>query len=229
MASQITRKPLPRSAAYLKVASTFPDEVEPANPSNALLNVPAPTAVREHDAISSAAATPLQSDENIQAPSGIRAINPSDTEESTTLKHDTQSSSPIKYAKWGVHWRQPTYVLLCTLSAVALALGHHFYYASLSGTPAGSSRRQQWANAFGISFSYLVVHLLGISIAVTYSQYIWSIIRQRGYTLKALDDLFSMTSDPRGFLNLEILRYGRIAIPLGLIYWYVPKPNLYQR
>jgi hypothetical protein len=172
MASHITRKPLPRSAAYLKVASTSPDDIEPANSNNVLLNAPGPIPAGEDDTISSVAATPLQSNENISAPSGISAIDPSDIEKNGALKHATYVVNPIKYVKWGVDWRQPTYILLCTLSAVALALGHYFYYASLSGTPTGSSRRQQWANAFEISFSYLVVHLLGIAVAVTYSQYI---------------------------------------------------------
>jgi hypothetical protein len=228
MASQIIRKPIPRGATYLKVASTSPDEIELGDSSNGLSNGTGPTSVGEDDLVSPVAATPLHSEENTIASLSISAIRPSDTEESSTLKHATQRSRTTrrtKYAKWGVHWQQPTYVLLCTLSAVALAIGHHFYYASLSGTPAGTSRQQQWAHAFGISFAYLVVHLLGIAIAIIYSQYIWSIIRQRGYTLKALDDLFSMTSDPRGLLSLEILRYGRIAIPLGLVYWYVAKAS----
>jgi len=210
MTSKITRKPLRSdSATYLKIASTSPEEIEPAKYSNVSSNASYLASVGEDHPISWVAALPLQYKETIPALSSINDI------------YCTQPARRIKYTKWGVHWRQPTYVLLCTLSAVVLAIGHHFYYTSLSGTPAGSSRRQQWANTFGISFSYLVVHLLGVAIAMSYSQYIWSIVRQRGYTLKALDDLFSMTFDLSGLLNLEILKHGRIAIPLGLVYWYV--------
>ncbi|KAE9377871.1 hypothetical protein N431DRAFT_500616 [Stipitochalara longipes BDJ] len=124
-----------------------------------------------------------------------------------------------KYVKWGVHWLQPTYVLLCILAGIVLALGHHFYYYSLSGSPAGSQSHQQWAITFGSSFAYLVIHILGAAIVVAYSQYTWSLIRQRAYTIESLDNLFSMTSDPRGLLNWEVLKHGKVAVLMCLAVW----------
>ncbi|CZR61875.1 uncharacterized protein PAC_11772 [Phialocephala subalpina] len=100
-----------------------------------------------------------------------------------------------------------------------LALGHHFYYKSLDGTIAGSARRQQWAITFGTTFAFLVVHLLAAATVIAHSQYIWSMVRRRGYTLETLDNLFTMTSDPRAFFNPEILKHGQIAVLLALISW----------
>jgi hypothetical protein len=124
-----------------------------------------------------------------------------------------------KYVKWGIHWRQPSYILICVFCAISLSLGHHFYYKSLNGTPTGSAIRQQWAITFGTTFSYLVVHLLGAAVVAAYSQYIWFIVRQRGYTLEAIDSFFSMTSDPRAFFNWETLKHGKLAVLLALMGW----------
>jgi hypothetical protein len=131
MTSQITCKPLRSgSATYLKVASTSPEEIEPANSSNVSSNFSYLASVGEDHPISWVATTPLQYKETIPASSSISDIYPG-----------AQPARRIKYTKWGVHWRLPAYMLLCTLSAVAIAIGHHFYYTSLSGTPAGSSIR----------------------------------------------------------------------------------------
>ena len=132
-----------------------------------------------------------------------------------------KSTGRSKHVRWGVHWLQPTYVLLCILAGIALAVGHHFYYLSLSGSLAGSESRQQWAITFGSSFAYLVVHILGAAMVFAYSQYMWSLIRQRAYTIESLDQLFSMTSDPRGLLNWEIIRHGKLAVLMCLAVWYV--------
>jgi hypothetical protein len=132
---------------------------------------------------------------------------------------EARQSKGGKYVKWGIHWRQPSYILLLTVSAIALALGHHFYYKSLDGTSAGSVIRQQWSITFGSSFAYLVVHFLGAAIVVAYSQYVWSLVRQRGYTMEGLDNLFAMTSDPRAFFNWEVVKHGRFAVLLALMTW----------
>lgn len=122
-----------------------------------------------------------------------------------------------KYVKWGIHSPQPSYVSICFFSAIALAVGHHFYYKSLNGTPAGSANRQQWAITFGASFSFLVTHLLRAATFIAHSQYIWLVIRRRGYTLENLDNLFSLTSDLRSIFSREFVKHGKIAVLLALI------------
>jgi hypothetical protein len=85
------------------------------------------------------------------------------------------TASPVdvrKYVKWSVHRQESSYVVVCFLISIALALGQHFYYQSLDGSSAGSTSRQQWALTFGTSFSYLTVHLLAAATLVAYSQYI---------------------------------------------------------
>jgi hypothetical protein len=142
--------------------------------------------------------------------------------ELTDPRRDQPQKTPgksRKYVKWGIHWRQPSYILICVFCAISLSLGHHFYYKSLNGTSSGSASRQQWPIIFGTTFSYLVVHLLGAAVVAAYSQYIWLTVRQRGYTLEALDSFFCMTSDPWAFLNWEILKHGKLAVLLALMSW----------
>ncbi|KAF8865658.1 hypothetical protein BDZ45DRAFT_736227 [Acephala macrosclerotiorum] len=150
-------------------------------------------------------------------PSSDSLFNKADSESPSSDPEDSRSNPPRqegrpKYVKWGIHWQQPSYVLFCTFSGIALALGHHFYYKSLDGIIAGSARKQQWAITFGTTFAFLVVHLLTAATVIAHSQYIWSMVRQRGFTLETLDNLFTMTSDPRAFFNLEILKHGQIAV-----------------
>jgi len=124
-----------------------------------------------------------------------------------------------KYVKWGIHLTQPTYVLLCVFVAIMLAVGHHLYYESLNGTPAGSAKRQQWAITFGASFAFLITHLLRIGIVIAHSQYVWMMIRRRGYTLRNIDNLFSMASDPSSIFSWEFVKHGKVVILLALITW----------
>jgi hypothetical protein len=66
----------------------------------------------------------------------------------------TASSDDVrKYVKWCVCWEELSYVVVCVLGGIALALGHHFSYQSLDGSFAGSASRQQWALTFDTSFS----------------------------------------------------------------------------
>ena len=124
-----------------------------------------------------------------------------------------------KNVKWGIHLIQPSYVVLCVFGASILAVGHHLYYQSLNGTPAGSAKRQQWAITFGASFAFLVTHLLRIAIVIAHSQYVWMMIRRKGYTLRDLDNLFSMAADPTAIFSWEFVKHGRIAIFLALVAW----------
>lgn len=147
------------------------------------------------------------------------------TTPSPSIPSTLSFSSPQKSVNWGIHWKEPTYVGICFLGGVILALGHHFYYCSLDGSSAGSPSRQQWALTFGTSFSYLVVHFLGAATLVAYTQYIWTLVRQRAYTIQALDDMFA--AGAKAIFNLEMWRHGRLAMFLGIVTWYVSCNNFH--
>jgi hypothetical protein len=246
MLSTIKRKPVSGSITYSKVAQaahSLSGELRSPSDDQRLsspLSDDRYSIIQDQQPVSPVSENSLSS--NLETPSSIYLHNNTNLEahlirlpaseqprllELTDPRGPRQSSSEAgqekgrnrKYVKWGIHWSQPSYVLLLTVSAIALAVGHHFYYTSLNGTSAGSVTRQQWSITFGSSFAYLVVHFLGAAIVAAYSQYIWSIVRKRGYTLEALDSLFAMTSDPRAFFNWEALKHGRFAVLLALMTW----------
>jgi len=244
MLSTIKRKPVSGSITYSKAAQaahSLSGELRSPSDDQRLsspLSDDRYSTIQDQRSVSPVSANSFSS--NLETPSSIYLHNNTNLEahlirlpafeqprllELTDPRGPGQSSSEVrqskgrKYVKWGIHWSQPSYVLLLTVSAIALALGHHFYYNSLNGASAGSATRQQWSITFGSSFAYLVVHFLGAAIVAAYSQYIWSIVRKRGYTLKALDNLFAMTSDPRAFFNWEVLKHGKFAVLLALLTW----------
>lgn len=84
-------------------------------------------------------------------------------------------------------------------SGLCLAIGHHVYYSKLDHTPAGNEGRQQWAHTFGNIFAVSVATLFAVANRLAYKQCFWTIVRRKSFTLKALDSLFSLTSDLLGF------------------------------
>lgn len=78
-----------------------------------------------------------------------------------------------------IHWVTPTNISATLLAGIAFALGHHFFYARLSGqnAPTGSyefagSRpsKQQVNIAVGTAFAFLVKSILAIAVGISYTQ-----------------------------------------------------------
>lgn len=116
-----------------------------------------------------------------------------------------------KFVKWEISWDSSAAVVAPTCAGIALAVGHHLYY-SLDGTPAGSTSRQQWALRYGSALAFLVVALLKTACDAAYHQHIWTLVKREALSLRSLDALFSLTTDPISFLSLELSR--RIVVPV---------------
>jgi hypothetical protein len=128
-------------------------------------------------------------------------------------------NSSQQYVNWGIAWQPPTLMLVFTLGGIGLAIGHHAYFSSLNGTLAGSSGRQQWATRFGTAMSFLVVALLKTANDAAYSQYVWTLVRAKSFSISTIDKLFALTSDPTGFFGWEMMKHAKAAVFLGLICW----------
>lgn len=110
-------------------------------------------------------------------------------------------------------------MILFGLGGLAFAIGHHEYYSALHGTLTASISRQQWAHNIGNGFAALVVSMFHTAIGKAYVQYLWLTIRRKGHSLKTLDQIFALNSDPMGFFCLESLRKAPLTVFLGLISW----------
>lgn len=124
-----------------------------------------------------------------------------------------------EYVRWGIVWHAPALMLLYGIGGLAIAIGHHIYFASLHGTQAASSVRQQWPTAIGTASSFLVVTLLRAANCAAYTQYIWSLVRRRSYKLSTLDKMFALTTEPIGLLGWEIIKHAKIALFVALFCW----------
>lgn len=125
-----------------------------------------------------------------------------------------------KLIRWGVKWyKEPMYMVLFAIIGLGLAIGHHGYYSSLHGSLAGSNTKQQWAHNIGNMFAIAVVATLHAANGLAYSQYSWTVVRGKSFTVEALDKLFSLTSDPLGFFNWEVLKRAPLAFLLALTCW----------
>lgn len=125
------------------------------------------------------------------------------------------------YVKWGISWQGPIVMIAPACCAIALALGHHFYYTTLNNTVTGTTSHQQWALRFGNAFTIAIVVLLKASCDAVYCQYIWMIFKRKPLPLSTIDALFSLTSNPISFFSFKLLRSSTIAIFLALIPWLV--------
>lgn len=127
------------------------------------------------------------------------------------------SQRPIE---WGVKWgQQPAFMILCALLGFLLAMGHHALYLKLDHTFAGSEGRQQWAHGFGNILAILVATSFAFASRAAYKQYFWTVVRRKSFTIKALDSLYSLSSDPLGFFNIEVWQQATLAAFLALACW----------
>ncbi|TEY50435.1 hypothetical protein BOTCAL_0276g00160 [Botryotinia calthae] len=122
---------------------------------------------------------------------------------------------------WKVDWQQPTFMCSMLLSGLVLAIGHHVYYNSLNGTPAGNSTRQNWSIRFGTAFASLVVVCFKAVTVSALGQYFWTVVRAKGLRISDLDKLYALTSSPTGMFSFSVIKNTTLAAAIGMIFWYV--------
>ncbi|KAK5744823.1 hypothetical protein LTR17_001900 [Elasticomyces elasticus] len=82
-----------------------------------------------------------------------------------------------------VPWRAPATMIASLLAACALAISHHFFYASLDGTHVAPPQtegvrqslvsRQQLNTGGGTALAFLVKMFLVLSVSTAYTQVFW--------------------------------------------------------
>ncbi|KAL3478958.1 hypothetical protein BJX99DRAFT_93954 [Aspergillus californicus] len=122
----------------------------------------------------------------------------------------------------GIHWRMPTAMCSCWLLGIGLAIGHHFYYASLDGTLVGSQSQQEWSSRIGTGLAFLTKTFLTTAVGIACVQNLWWILRLKAVRLSTLDSMWDIRGSIFNFFDPHIwLRGPNVAI-LGLISWCIP-------
>lgn len=122
------------------------------------------------------ATTSFGSSPTVQAGAGSLDGRPEET------ASPVQTDQP-KHTSWGITWQSPVFIIATLLAGLALSLGHHCYYLTLSGTAAGDAAKQAWPVRFGTAFAFLVCATFKATTAAAIQQYVWTIVRQGSLTL----------------------------------------------
>ncbi|KAF2138914.1 uncharacterized protein K452DRAFT_275818 [Aplosporella prunicola CBS 121167] len=132
------------------------------------------------------------------------------------------AKSDSQRVKWKIHWIPPAIMVSLLIAGIAFAVGHHFFYQSLDDTLVTSSSQQKWTIRIGTGMAFLVKATLAAAVGVAFTQYLWMIARRKAMAVGSLDSMFSLTSNPLSFANLEVLFKAKLLVLLALASWFMP-------
>ncbi|KAJ6484672.1 hypothetical protein C8R45DRAFT_1075142 [Mycena sanguinolenta] len=117
-------------------------------------------------------------------------------------------------------------IVLAWISALALASGHHAFYASLDNRQIASGttalfvvHSQAGASAIGTAFAILVSSLLAVSARTAFLQCAWRVVRKRAISISGLNALWSSPTNLLAFLSLEFWRTAKGIVVISGLAW----------
>ena len=117
-----------------------------------------------------------------------------------------------------IHWTAPCSIVVLFLSGILAALAHHLYYQSLDRQPI-STIPQEWAVRIGTGLAFLCKACLCASSALAYQQYLWTILRSRALSIKSIDNVMGLVSDPTCFLSASTNRNALSCVIIAVVIW----------
>ena len=129
-----------------------------------------------------------------------------------------------------IHWRAPASILGALAAGMALAIGHHFFYASLDNKPVshgfllGSSISKQEANvSIGLAFAFLFKACLVYSMAVAFVQLFWREAKaphpRHAPTLARLDSIYGAFSNVGAMLDVRCWVRSPLPVMVAALAW----------
>jgi ABC-type maltose transport system permease subunit len=73
----------------------------------------------------------------------------------------------------------------------------------------------------GTGLNNLNLFFLNSANGIVLTQSIWWTVKRHALSIGGLDNLFALSTDITGFINVEVLRKAKIAIPIAFIFWCV--------
>lgn len=150
----------------------------------------------------------------VQTPGFLRTWFASSADlRSTADTNDTQS---------GIHWFTPTSVILLFILGTTSAIAHHLHYNALHHTTVGTGAEQRWALWIGSGLSFFTKVTLTAALGISRTQWVWLTLRKKWLTLRGIDAVFGVTSDPTYFTNAMMLRRAKAATIMAISMWMIP-------
>ncbi|KAK3624615.1 hypothetical protein LTR56_014377 [Elasticomyces elasticus] len=108
------------------------------------------------------------------------------------------------------------------VAAVALALGHHFFYQSLHNQPVPTAEYEQFVNTnVGTIFAFLFKAALGVAISAAYTQVLWKTLIGQRLEVGAVDSLSSNLSSLIDLFSWPLVVRHPGLILLATVYWLI--------
>lgn len=133
------------------------------------------------------------------------------------LQHPPPGVAPSTDIK--IHWCHPSFMVVLWLAGLALAVGHHTYYVSMDGK---NAEDQRWVIRVGTGFAFLVKACFAASLGIAIKQLVWAILRRRFMSLRGIDALFAITTDPAAFFVQDIWLSMPGLVLLAVLLWGIP-------
>jgi hypothetical protein len=115
----------------------------------------------------------------------------------------------------------PISMLVCYITAILCAVGHHILNLRLHGKPVEElSINQQWVARSGNALAYMVKVLLVLATGTAYCQCIWQKVKERPTRIGHFDTLFGVQDNVLELRRLRFwVRRPTLALTV-LILWY---------
>jgi hypothetical protein len=121
------------------------------------------------------------------------------------------------------HWKTPTVILLAYLAALACAIGHHFFYASLDSQDVDNYYLgQEVTVAMGTAFAFLVRATLVIAVGTVYWQMFWLRLGRQSFAISELDSLDGALSSIFDLMDVRALRRSPELGIIAVLAWLLP-------
>ncbi|TLD10450.1 hypothetical protein PgNI_05239 [Pyricularia grisea] len=130
------------------------------------------------------------------------------------------SRSKFKHRIFG-RWRWHSWwgMFLFGIFGIACAIGHHAWYSSLHGKKA---ERQLEYVRYGTILAFGAKAGLSASIVMAYRMRVWTTVRTRLMSVRALDSMFAATEDVTAFFNWEFISRAKTVAALVAFVWLSP-------
>jgi hypothetical protein len=118
-----------------------------------------------------------------------------------------------------------SFVLMVALlvSAIAAALGQHFYYSYLNGRLVNEvAIDQSWAIRLGTALAFFVKACLVSAVGAAFSQAFWFSVRRNAIRIDGLDAMFGVLQNPLNFFNSDLLFKATRLVIFAAICWLLP-------
>lgn len=156
-------------------------------------------------------------------PSGTSPVNRNGlTQTWLATSNSVRPNRDHTHIEWGVGWYTPISIILLLLAGTATALTHHLYYTWLHETTVGDEVRQRWVAWIGSGLSFVTKVTLTASLGISRTQWVWLTLRSKWFTLKGIDALFGVISDPAMFFHWRMVKDAKVATIMAIGMWMFP-------